>query len=127
MKDGLKFIVGKTIAGVVVAKSKRSPHIQVFLIFPDGSRFEFWGDEFSCCAGLDSAARIPHYVRSNRGEIVDVYDEAPGADEGFRFDPKRAEIGTRAPESLASRMKRDLDAWNAAKAIVARVQESSKG
>ena len=39
---------------------------------------------------------------------------------------KSAEVGTRAPESLASRMKRDLDAWNAAKAIVAAARRSSK-
>ena len=73
MKDGLKYIVGKRIAAVVVAKSKRPPHIQVFFVFPDGSRFEFWGDSFSCCAGLDDARRIERYVKSGGGEIVAVY------------------------------------------------------
>ena len=126
MKDGLKYIVGKTIAGVVVASSKRSPYNQVFLIFPDGSRFEFYGDNFGCCAGLDSAARIPHYVASGTGEIVNVYDEALDPDDGIRFDRSRDEIGTRAPETLASRMKRDLDAWTAAKAAIDRASKASR-
>lgn len=126
MKDGLKYIVGKTIAGVVVASSKGSPHNQVFLIFPDGSRFELYGDNFSCCAGLDSAARIPHYVASGKGEIVNVYDEALDPDDGMRFDRGREEIGTRAPETLASRMKRDLDAWNAAKDVIQRICRRSR-
>ena len=118
MKDGLKYIVGKTIAGVVVASSKGSPRSQVFLIFPDGSRFEFHGENFSCCASLDSAARIPHYVASGKGEIVNVYDEMLDPDDGAR-----EVIRTRAPETLASRMKRDLDAWNAAKDVIARISK----
>ena len=46
MKDGLAHIVGKRIAGVVVAQSPRGPRQQVFLVFEDGTRLEFWGETF---------------------------------------------------------------------------------
>ena len=75
MKNGLAQIVGRRIAGVVVAKSPRGPRQQVFLVFEDGTRFEFWGENFSCCSGLDEAAGVLPYVRSAGGEIVDVYGD----------------------------------------------------
>ena len=76
MKDGLKYIVGKRISAVVVAASNvRDPRHQVFLVFPDGTRFEFWGENFSCCSGLDKAAGIADYVRSGKGEIRAVYED----------------------------------------------------
>jgi hypothetical protein len=73
MKNGLAQIVGRRISGVAVARSPNSPRHQVFLVFEDGTRFEFWGDNFSCCSGVDEAAGILPYVRSAGGEIVDSY------------------------------------------------------
>ena len=75
MKLGLGETVGKTIAAVIVAKGKR-PRNQVFLVFTDGSSLELYGEDFTCCAGLDAAERIERYVMSNGGEIVHVYGEA---------------------------------------------------
>src|SRR5690349_11625371 len=75
MKDGLKNIVGKQIAAVVVAKSEQAPNQQVFLVFPDGTCFEFYGQSFTCCSGLDNAEGIERYVASRGGEIVRVYGE----------------------------------------------------
>ena len=121
MKDGLKYLIGKRIAGVVVATSKRAPNEQVFLIFRDGSRFEFWGENFSCCAGLDDAHRIQSYVDSGEGEIVQVYDEPLGPDRGLRFSTGR-EAAVAPPESLTGRMKRDLEAWTLAKAAIAKAR-----
>ena len=73
MKDGLKYLVGKRIAAVVVARSKRPPRDQVFLVFADGTRFELYGENFTCCAGLDPAEGIEEYVKSGVGEIVQVH------------------------------------------------------
>jgi hypothetical protein len=56
MKDGLRYIVGKRIAAVVAA-SPRAPRQQVFLVFDDDTRFEFWGENFSCCSGLEDAGK----------------------------------------------------------------------
>lgn len=76
MKDGLKYLIGKRIAGVVVAASERhSPKQQVFLVFTDGTRFEFWGENFSCCSGLDRAFGIADYIKSGGGEIRAVYKD----------------------------------------------------
>lgn len=127
MKDGLRHIVGKTIAGVVVARSGGSPRMQVFLVFPDGSRFEFHGESFSCNAGLDDARGIARYVESGGGEIVGVYSERPRARDGSKgAAPRQANaIATRDPETLAAKMQRDLDAWVAAKDVIARAARSS--
>ena len=73
MKDGLAKIVGRRIAGVVVAQSPRGPRQQVFLVFDDGTRFEFWGESFSCCSGVDKAAGLADYVEMAGGEIVRMY------------------------------------------------------
>jgi hypothetical protein len=63
MKDGLKEIIGRQIASVVVAHSEKgSPRHQVFLVFTDGSNFELWGDSFSCCGGVDRTRDIERYV-----------------------------------------------------------------
>jgi hypothetical protein len=75
MKDGLKDIIGRQIAAVIVAKSdgRHSPGNQVFLVFTDGANFEFWGEKFTCCGGIDRTRDIERYVKSGRGEIVAVY------------------------------------------------------
>ena len=111
MKDGLKYLVGKRIAGVVVASSKRSPQNQVFLVFEDGTRFEFYGESFSCCSGLDDARGIPANVASNLGEIQRVYHER-------RKRPEAADPAV----SVKERMERDLEAWRLAKEVIAKAR-----
>jgi hypothetical protein len=113
MKDGLRYIVGKQVAAVVVAQSDHSPRNQVFLVFSDGSNFELYGESFTCCAGLDRTADIERYVESGNGRITRVYGNAA------MLEPARAAAGGPAPaESLESVLQRDLDAWIAAKAAV---------
>lgn len=128
MKDGLKYLIGKRIAGVVVATSKHSPRQQVFLVFSDGSRFEFYGENFSCCSGLDDARTIQRYVDSGQGEIVRVYAGTAGADseQGAAASTGAGEMeqAVAPPESLAGRMKRDLEAWTLAKAAIAKVRNA---
>lgn len=126
MKDGLKYLVGKRIAGVVFAKSRRSPQCQVFLVFPDGTRFEFYGDNFSCCSGLDDGKTIQRYVESNEGEIRLVYYEVRATqrepDAPMSTGGERAEYKVAPPETLMGRMKRDLEAWELAKAAIAKAR-----
>jgi|GEM_PF-2883450 len=116
MKNGLRYVVGKRIAGVVVAESERPPRQQVFLVFTDGTCFELYGESFRCCSGLDDAAHIEGYVESNRGRMVAVYGQSP---------PRSAPIGPEAqpdrgcsPQTLEARMSRDLAAWDEAKAAI---------
>ena len=46
MKDGVRQIIGKRIAGIVAKKSNgRSPKSQVFLLFDDGTYYEFWSPD----------------------------------------------------------------------------------
>jgi hypothetical protein len=123
MKDGLKYLVGKRICGVVVASSKQGPNHQVFLLFPDGTRFEFWGENFSCCSGLDKAEGIDRYVAGSKGEIRAIYDEPLGSEDDcplpLRTYSPPAAYQVQVPASLTGRMKMDLEAWRLAKAIIA--------
>lgn len=63
MKEGIQYILGKTIEAVVVSDENiRGPWTQVFLVFRDGTALELYGDVFTCASGLDrggleSAAR----------------------------------------------------------------------
>jgi hypothetical protein len=58
-------IVGKTITGVIMKKSKRSsPSAQLFLLFDDNSHFEFWSwGEYS---GMNAAGGL------DRGGVEEV-------------------------------------------------------
>ena len=112
MKDGLRHIVGKRVAAVVVAESDRTPKNQVFLVFSDGSRFELYGADFTCCTGLDRANDIERYVESGNGRITRVYGNAA------MLEPARVAAAGPATESLESMLQRDLDAWIAAKEAV---------
>jgi hypothetical protein len=77
MKNGVKWIVGKTICGLVVAERASSPGHQVFLIFEDDTHFEFWGDSFTCAGGIDSGGigRVQEYVTSC-GSRISMIDQA---------------------------------------------------
>ena len=116
MKNGLRYVVDKRIAGVVVCESPRPPRQQVFLLFTDGTSFEMYGESFTCCSGLDDVAHIEGYVESNHGRMVAVYGQSP---------PRSQAIGPDAPpdhgcsqETLEARMTRDLAAWDEAKAVI---------
>ena len=98
----------------------------MFLVFTDGTRFELYGEAFTCCSGVDEAEGIGRYVRSSGGEIVGVYDEPPAgwqeANMPLTTGPERAPYHVRAPESLTEAMSRDLQAWQAAKAAIAKAK-----
>ncbi len=78
MKNGLAEIIGKTIADVIVARHRphRDPANQVFLVFDDGSYFEFWGADFNCNGGVDlgGVAEVSDCVERIHGsKIVATY------------------------------------------------------
>ena len=83
MKDGLREIIGKTITNVIVARNeRRDPANQVFLVFDDGTYFEFWGAQFNCNGGVDrgGVAEVTDYVeRVHASKIVDVYPKPPAS------------------------------------------------
>ena len=115
MKAGLKDLLGKRIAAVVVAENRqREPRQQVFLVFPDGSAFEFHGREFTCNAGLDPAERIEGHVEGAGGRIVRVYGDA----ESLAPATRAASTG----DSVGTLMSRDLVAWRLAKAAIAKAK-----
>lgn len=127
MKDGVKYIVGKQIAAVIVVKSKWPPHHQVFLVFPDGTRFEFWGENFSCCSGLDQADRIEEYVKSGGGEIQQVYADSiewnTSPDQPLSTGPGPVPpYHVPAPETLPDAKGREIKAWEVARAAIAKAR-----
>ena len=114
MKTGLKDILGKRIAAVVVAENpSRDPRQQVFLVFPDGSCFEFHGREFTCNAGLDAAEGIERGVESAGGRIVRVYGD---------IRPMAMAPTAEPTEAL---MARDLAAWKLARSAIAKARGGS--
>ena len=118
MKNGLKDIIGKRIVSVVVADSARNPRQQVFLVFSDGTRFEFWGENFSCCSGLDQAAGIEEYVESNAGKIQRVYGDVRCLAPADKAKVLAAHDDTPQPSTLEKVLKRDLQAWREVKEAI---------
>ena len=72
MKDGIKEIVGKTIAAVVVASNNRKPYYQIFLVFDDETSFEIFGDAMTCASGLNpwGIDRVLRYAKVAMGANV---------------------------------------------------------
>ncbi len=75
MKDGVGEIVGKSIAGIVVAENNRPPRVQLFLTFADGTYFEIWGDNFTCAGGVDrgDAETAAAYAKSFGARITKTF------------------------------------------------------
>ena len=104
MKRGLKTVVGKQIVTVVVATSEREPRQQVYLVFSDGTSFEFFGPSLGCCRRLDTAANIEEYVESRSGTIERVYGDV--------------EQLARNDESIEMALLADLQAWRQVKDVI---------
>ena len=114
MKNGIKEIVGKQIVSVVVAQSTDQSRDQVFLVFSDGTRFEFLGESFTCGDGLVPAAGIEEFVESCAGRIERVY-----GDVRHLAPPRKAKVlATQDDGSLEKVLKRDLQAWRQVKEAI---------
>ena len=118
MKNGLKDIIGKQITAVVVAESDHAPKQQVFLVFADGTRFELYGEGFTCCGGLDRAAGIEEYVESGGGRIARVYGDVRALAPADKAKVLVLHDETPPPSTLEKLLTRDLDAWREAKAAI---------
>ena len=117
MKPGLKDLIGKRIAAVVVAENAhRNPRQQVFLAFADGTSFEFHGSEFTCNAGLDPAERIEPCVEGAGGRIVRVYGDVR------QLAPVSPATADAAGQPVERLMAKDLAAWRVAKDAIARAR-----
>lgn len=67
VKDGAEQIIGKTIKGVVIKKAKpncRPPAMQLFLLFEDGTYYEFY--TFDCSISTTSGVAV--------GDLSNVID-----------------------------------------------------
>lgn len=82
MKDGIQQTIGKTITGIVVGyNARRDPTNQVFLVFDDGTYFEFWGAQFSCASGVDRggvAEAVDYLERCCASKVADIYPRTKG-------------------------------------------------
>lgn len=75
MKDGLGYIIGKRIQAVLVAEGESDPRQQVFLVFEDGTTFEFWGQHFSCASGVTrgGVSEAIEYATKCSARVRDIY------------------------------------------------------
>jgi len=75
MKDGISDIIGKTISDVVIANKDSEPKLEVFLVFSDGTYFEFWGNSFTGAGGVNRGGlvEVSDYVKSMGARITEVY------------------------------------------------------
>lgn len=76
MKSGISQIIGRTISSVAVIQNNHAPSNQVFLVFTDGTYYEFWGNEFSCAGGIDQGgmeAALDYATTVMRAESIRVY------------------------------------------------------
>lgn len=77
MKTGLRQIVGRTVARVVVARASFGR--RVILEFTDGTWFELYGESFSCGSGVGLPGHSPagDIERAGRQDIEAVWT-SPG-------------------------------------------------
>lgn len=124
MKPQVSEIVGKHIVGVVTAESDGTPRTQAFLLFSDGTRFEFHGERFSCCAGLDKAAGVLRYIASAGAKVTRRFGQVESPAGELLPASLSGGSGNSANlrESLESLLARDLAAWNAARAAIERAR-----
>lgn len=73
-------IVGKRIASVVLRKANQPnawPQSQLFLIFEDGTSYEFWCSDDEIHPSGDLDRHTQQTVRKYMGDLMDVVREVP--------------------------------------------------
>jgi hypothetical protein len=75
MQAGLGKIVGKTISHVVVGAADHGSREIVYLVFQDGTAFEFYGSDFSCASGLDrgGVSKVVTNMQKGGSRVYQVY------------------------------------------------------
>jgi hypothetical protein len=72
-EDALSELLGKTVAGLVLtANNENDPRSQLYLVFSDGTSFEFWADSdyISAAKGMD---------QYGMDRLIDIQKSRPGA------------------------------------------------
>lgn len=77
MKDGAQEILGKSISGVVIKSSPDQPRSQLFLLFADGTCFEFYSDGSIRPTGGVDRVTIEDVRRYLKGRTEVVFEAYP--------------------------------------------------
>jgi len=96
MKRGVKQIIGKRIQGVVAKKRTIQPYSQLFLVFSDGTYFEFYTYLDQICATGNLCRGGLEEVREYMGEEYVIFEA---------FDGKMRET-EKKPASSRDKIKR---------------------
>ncbi|MGE0594655.1 MAG: hypothetical protein AB7G23_08975 [Vicinamibacterales bacterium] len=76
MKDAIRDIVGKSIAGVVVKESDRPPRRQVFLVFSDGTYYELYSGsgDIKGAGGIDTGGleAVRNYMSATHKIVLEA-------------------------------------------------------
>lgn len=66
-------LVGKTIAHIVL-KTGTNPEFQLFLLFTDGTYYEFFGSPLNGANGIDRGTfdEVRHYMSPPQENVVEV-------------------------------------------------------
>ncbi|MDH4227154.1 MAG: hypothetical protein OEV59_05310 [Deltaproteobacteria bacterium] len=72
INDGLEGIVGKKISGIIAKAGERPPAKQVFLLFDDGTYFEFYGDDINSTKSTSSGGvkEVREYMSTHDRKII---------------------------------------------------------
>jgi hypothetical protein len=74
IRSEVRGIIGKTIVGVLVADNQRQPERQVFLVFGDGTYYEFFSPNgqlgFTGGPHLGDMAKAEKYARGGGGFVT---------------------------------------------------------
>jgi hypothetical protein len=73
--EGLRQLLGKTITGVVASETSGAPGTQLFLIFNDGTYFEFYSganESFTCTSGTSfgGVLKVKDYISRFPGATI---------------------------------------------------------
>ena len=74
-KESLKAVIGKTIRSVVFRSGKEAnPETQIFLVFEDGTYFEFYGQDMGFVRSLSEGDinKVTSYARKFSNEVFVV-------------------------------------------------------
>lgn len=101
IKKSLQQLVGKTIKNIVICKnSETEPKGQLFLVFDDGTSFEFWvnHDLFSMASKVDDEDldQVVELANRRAGTVVQVI-ESPIAELGRERIEREPEAATNNP------------------------------
>lgn len=77
MKDGAQEMLGRTIKGVVIKQGESTPRSMLFLVFEDGTYFEFYSydGEISPTGGINCGTLedVRRYMSTTKKIVFETY------------------------------------------------------